>query len=95
MLSFTLNYTATEVTHETDFLSGADVLAIERGVPRFRWNAAINQRVGRVGLLGRLSYYGPWIDYYYTRLWVDAAARRSRTTRPSSTSRPPSPSRPT
>ena len=61
------------------------MLAIERGVPRFRWNAAINQRVGRVGLLGRLSYYGPWIDYYYTRLWVDAAARRSRTTRPSST----------
>ena len=62
------------MTHETDFLSGADVLAIERGVPRFRWNAALDQRVGRVGLLGRLSYYGPWIDYYSTRLWVDATA---------------------
>ena len=75
VLSFTLNYTDTKVTQqENDFLSGADVLAIERGVPRFRWNAALNQRVGRVGLLGRLSYYGPWIDYYYTRLWVDAAA---------------------
>ena len=33
VFSFTLNYTDTEVTHETDFLSGADVLAIERGVP--------------------------------------------------------------
>ncbi len=74
VLSFTLNYTDTEVTDESDFLSGADVLAIERGVPRFRWNAALNQRVGRVGLLGRLSYYGPWIDYYYARLWVDDAA---------------------
>ncbi len=74
VFSLTLNYTDTEVTHETDFLSAADVLAIERGVPRFRWNAALNQRVGRVGLLGRLSYYGPWVDYYYTRLWVDDAA---------------------
>ena len=74
VFSFTMNYTGTEVTHETDFLSAADVLAIERGVPRLRWNAALNQRVGRVGLLGRLSHYGPWVDYYYTRLWVDAEA---------------------
>ena len=22
-------------------------------------------------MLGRLSHYGAWIDYYYTRLWVD------------------------
>ena len=74
VFSFTLNYTDTDVSQESDYLSGADVLAIERGVPRLRWNAALNQRVGRVGLLGRLSYYGPWIDYYYARLWVDAAA---------------------
>ena len=75
VFSFTLNYTDTDVTRqESDFLSGADVLAIERGVPRLRWNAALHQRVGRVGFLGRLSYYGPWIDYYYARLWVDAAA---------------------
>ena len=74
VFSFTMNYTDTEVTHESDFLSAADVLAIERGVPRVRWNAALNQRVGRVGVLGRLSHYGPWVDYYYTRLWVDDAA---------------------
>ena len=71
VFNFTMNYTDTEVTHESDFLSAADVLAIERGVPRLRWNAALNQRVG---LLGRLSHYGPWVDYYYTRLWVDDAA---------------------
>ena len=72
--SFTMNYTDTEVTRETDFLSAADVLAIARGVPRFRLNASLNQRVGQVGLLGRVSYYGSWVDYYYARLWVDAAA---------------------
>ena len=71
--SFTLNYTDTEVTEVSDLLSPADVLAIERGVPRIRWNLAVGQQVGRVGLLGRLSYYGSWIDYYYTRLWVDPA----------------------
>ena len=74
VFSFTLNYTDTDVTQRSDYLSGADVLAIERGVPRLRWNAALNQQVAGVGLLGRLSYYGPWIDYYYARLWVDAAA---------------------
>ena len=71
--SFTLNYTDTEVTEESDLLSPADVLAIERGVPRLRWNFAVNQQVGPVSLLGRLSHYGKWIDYYYTRLWVDPA----------------------
>ena len=71
--SFTLNYTDTEVTKDSDLLSAADVLSIERGVPRLRWNFAVGQQVGPVNLLGRLSYYGSWIDYYYTRLWVDSA----------------------
>ena len=69
-----MNYTDTEATQRSDFLSAADVLAIERGIPRLRWNAALNQRVGRVGLLGRLTYYSPWVDYYYTRLWANDAA---------------------
>ncbi len=71
--SFTLNYTDTEVTKDSNLLSAADVLSIERGVPRLRWNFAVGQQVGPVNLLGRLSYYGSWIDYYYTRLWVDSA----------------------
>ena len=74
VLSFTMNYTDTVVTQRTDFLSDSDVHAIERGVPRLRWNAALDQQVGRVRLLGRLSYYGPWTDYYYTRLWGDPEA---------------------
>ena len=68
---FTLNYTETEVTETSDLLSPADVQSIERGVPRLRWNLTVNQQVGRVGLLGRLSYFGSWIDYYYARLWAD------------------------
>ncbi len=69
--SLSLNYTETEVTKPSDLLSPADVLSIERGVPRLRWNVAVEQQVGPVALLGRLSHYGSWIDYYYARLWAD------------------------
>ena len=55
VLSFTMNQTDTEMTKESALLAPGDVLALERGVPRTRWNAAVNQRVGRVDLLGRLS----------------------------------------
>ncbi|MCY3776423.1 MAG: TonB-dependent receptor, partial [Candidatus Aminicenantes bacterium] len=58
VFSFAMNYTHTELTEESKLLTPGDVLGLERGVPRIRWNAAVNQRVGRVGLLGRLNYYG-------------------------------------
>ena len=67
VLSFTMNYTDTKMTEESDLLAPGDVLALERGVPRTRWNAAVNQRVGRVGVLGRLSYYGDWVDLFDAR----------------------------
>ena len=41
-----------------DLLNPGDILALEQGVPETRWNVAIQQRAGRVGLLGRLHYYG-------------------------------------
>ena len=62
VFSLALNHTATAVTKASELLSPGDVLALERGVPKTRWNVAVNQRAGRVGLLGRLHYYGPWID---------------------------------
>ena len=68
VLSFTMNHTDTEMTKESALLAPGDVLALERGVPRTRWNAAVNQRAGRVGLLGRLSYYGDWVDLFDARL---------------------------
>ena len=67
VFSFTLNYTHTELTEESDLLTPGDVLGLERGVPRTRWNAAVNQQVGRVGVLGRLHYYGAWVDHFDAR----------------------------
>ena len=66
-LSFALNYTHTQVTEESDLLTSGDTLGLERGVPRIRWNAAVNHRVGRVGLLGRLNYFGSWADHFDAR----------------------------
>ena len=67
VLSFAMNYTHTELTEESALLTAGDVLGLERGVPRIRWNAAVNQRVGRVGLLGRLNYFGSWVDHFDAR----------------------------
>ena len=60
------------MTEESDLLAPGDVLALERGVPRTRWNAAVNQRVRRVDLLGRLSYHGDWVDLFDARFVSDA-----------------------
>ena len=67
IFSFALNHTRTKVTEESDLLGPGDVLAIERGVPQTRWNAAVNQRLGRVGLLGRVHRYGSWVDHIDAR----------------------------
>ena len=62
MASGFMNYTDTAVTKESDLLGPGDILGLTRGVPKTRWNVALSQRVGRVGLLGRLNYYGSWVD---------------------------------
>ena len=67
VFSFALNHTETKVTKDSDLLGPGDVLALERGVPETRWNVAVNQRAGRVGLLGRLHYYGSWVDHIDAR----------------------------
>ena len=67
VLSFTMNYTDTKVTKESDLLGPGEVLGLQRGVPRTRWNAAVNQRLGRVGLLARVSYFGAWVDHFDAR----------------------------
>ena len=64
VLSFVFNYTDTEVTDNQKGLLNARRLAeYAYALPRARWNVAIDQRIGRVQLLGRLSYYGGWYDY--------------------------------
>ncbi len=67
VLSFTFNYTDTQVTEESDLLGPGEVLGLERGVPKTRWNIAVNQQLGRVGLLTRFSYYGSWVDHFDAR----------------------------
>ena len=67
LLSFALNYTHTELTEESALLTPGDVLGLERGVPRIRWNVAVNQELGRVGMLARLNYYGNWADHFDAR----------------------------
>ena len=67
LLSFTLNYTHTELTEESELLTPGDVLGLERGVPRTRWNLAVDQEFGRVGVLARLNYYGGWADHFDAR----------------------------
>ena len=67
VLNFTFNYTDTAVTKETDLLGPGEVLGLERGVPKTRWSIALNQQLARVRLLGRLSYYGSWVDHFDAR----------------------------
>ena len=67
VFSFAMNHTDTEVTEESDLLGPGDVRALERGVPETRWNVAVNHRIARVGLLGRLHYYGSWVDHIDAR----------------------------
>ena len=74
VLSFTLNYTDTQVTEESDLLGPGEVLGLERGVPKTRWNVAVNQQLGRVRLLTRFSYYGSWVDHFDARFVRGAEA---------------------
>ena len=67
LLSLTLNYTHTALTEESQLLTPGDVLGLERGVPRIRWNVAVDQELGRVGMLARLNYYGSWADHFDAR----------------------------
>ena len=68
VFSFALNYTHTELTEQSNLLTAGDVLGLERGVPRIRWNVALNQRLmRRVNVLGRLNYFGSWVDHFDAR----------------------------
>ena len=67
VFSLALNHTETEITKDSDLLGPGDVLALERGVPKTRWNVAVNQGIGRVDLVGRLHYFGSWVDHLDAR----------------------------
>ncbi len=72
--SFTLNYTHTEVSEESELLTDGDVRGLTRGVPRLRWNTAVRQGLGRWSILGRLNYFGAWVDHFDARFVRGAEA---------------------
>ncbi len=62
-LSVAFNHTDTKVT---DFnprtLSPNRIRRLEAALPETRWYFSVNQSIGRLKILGRLSYYGGWYD---------------------------------
>ena len=64
VFSAVFNFTDTEVTDNEKGLLGDRRLAeYAYALPRLRWNAGVNQRLGRVQVLGRVSYFGGWYDW--------------------------------
>ena len=66
-IGLVFNYTDTTATDFNPALLNPDQLAdrirlLEEALPNTRWNATVNQAVGRGTLLGRLGYYGGWFD---------------------------------
>ena len=66
-LSFLFNRTATRATDYNRALLDPDQIAdriqlLEEALPGTRWIAAVRQTAGRWRLLGRLSWYGAWVD---------------------------------
>ena len=63
VFSAVFNYTDTAVTdNDKGLLSDRRLAEYAYALPRMRWNAGVTQRLGRVQLLGRVSYFGGWYD---------------------------------
>ena len=61
--SLVFNYTKTEVTdHNPDTVGPFRIATIEKGLPEFRWNLAMNHGAERWNLMARLNYYDGWWD---------------------------------
>ena len=63
VFSVAANHTNTDVTEfNQQTLSLNRIRRLEAALPETRWNFTAKQRIGRMNLLGRLSYYGGWFD---------------------------------
>ena len=64
VFSGVFSFTDTEVTENgKGLLSDRRLAEYAYALPRVRWNVGVNQRLGRVHLLGRVNYYGGWYDW--------------------------------
>ncbi len=61
--SLVFNYTKTEVTdHNPDTVGPFRIATIEKGLPEFRWNLAMNHSADRWNLMARVNYFDGWWD---------------------------------
>ena len=62
-VSFLFNHTDTQVVEfNPEVVSALRIKQLHESLPKTRWNASVNQELGRVSVLGRISYYGGWFD---------------------------------
>lgn len=61
--SLVFNYTDTEVTdHNPDTVGPFRIATIEQGLPKFRYNVAMNHGADRWNLMARVNYFDGWWD---------------------------------
>ena len=58
-----IDHTSTRVTdYNPDVLNETRIQQLEDAFPSTRWTAAARRSLGKLSLLGRLSYYAGWFD---------------------------------
>lgn len=62
-VSFLFNHTDTKVVQfNPEVVSALRIKQLHESLPKTRWTASVNQELGRIGVLGRISHYGGWFD---------------------------------
>ncbi len=65
VFSAVFNHTTTQVKQFNPELLNASrrIRELQEALPKNRWNFGVNQKVGRLDILGRVNYYGAWFDW--------------------------------
>ena len=61
--TFLFNHTNTEVTeYSPDVLGAGRIRELQEALPETRWNVSVRQAIGKLDVLGRLSWFDSWYD---------------------------------
>ena len=65
VFSAVFNHTTTRVKQFNPELLNVSrrIRELQEALPKNRWNFSVNQKVGRLDILGRVNYYGAWFDW--------------------------------
>ena len=65
VFSAVVNHTTTRVKQFNPELLNVSrrIRELQEALPKNRWNFSVNQKVGRLDILGRVNYYGAWFDW--------------------------------